>query len=38
MTLPLIPPMLANPGRLPPPSADARWAYETKQDGQRAVV
>ncbi|MFG3006621.1 ATP-dependent DNA ligase [Streptomyces calvus] len=38
MTLPLIPPMLATPGTLPPPAADARYAYETKQDGQRAVV
>lgn len=36
--LPLIPPMLATPGRLPPAAQDARWAYETKQDGQRAVV
>ncbi|GAA1435418.1 ATP-dependent DNA ligase [Streptomyces thermospinosisporus] len=38
MKLPLIPPMLATPGTLPPPSMDHRWAYETKQDGQRAVV
>ncbi|MEU5523443.1 non-homologous end-joining DNA ligase [Streptomyces sp. NPDC093250] len=38
MTLPLIPPMLATSGSLPPPAADARWAYETKQDGQRVVV
>ncbi|MCX4767595.1 ATP-dependent DNA ligase [Streptomyces sp. NBC_01275] len=30
--------MLATPGTLPPPAQDARWAYETKQDGQRAVV
>lgn len=36
--LPLIPPMLATPGTLPPPSQDARWAYETKQDGQRVVA
>jgi bifunctional non-homologous end joining protein LigD len=36
--LPLIPPMLATPGTLPPAAQDARWAYETKQDGQRAVV
>ncbi len=36
--LPLIPPMLATPGRLPPAAQDARWAYETKQDGQRTVV
>lgn len=38
MNLPLIPPMLATPGTLPPAAQDARWAYETKQDGQRAVV
>ncbi|WP_455569065.1 ATP-dependent DNA ligase [Streptomyces griseoruber] len=38
MTLPLIPPMLATPGGLPPVAQDARWAYETKQDGQRAVL
>ncbi|MGX1372351.1 bifunctional non-homologous end joining protein LigD [Streptomyces canus] len=38
VTLPLIPPMLATPGPLPPASQDARWAYETKQDGQRAVA
>ncbi|MEU7057935.1 non-homologous end-joining DNA ligase [Streptomyces sp. NPDC046197] len=38
MTLPLIPPMLATSGTLPPAAQDARWAYETKQDGQRAVV
>jgi bifunctional non-homologous end joining protein LigD len=38
VTLPLIAPMLATPGALPPPAQDARWAYETKQDGQRAVV
>ncbi len=30
--------MLATPGTLPPPAADHRWAYETKQDGQRAVA
>ena len=36
--LPLTPPMLATPGALPPPAQDARWAYETKQDGQRATV
>ncbi|OSZ56533.1 ATP-dependent DNA ligase [Streptomyces pharetrae CZA14] len=30
--------MLATPGALPPASQDARWAYETKQDGQRVVV
>ncbi|ALV37783.1 ATP-dependent DNA ligase [Streptomyces sp. CdTB01] len=38
VTLPLIPPMLATPGTLPPASQDARWAYETKQDGQRVVA
>ncbi|MET8247589.1 ATP-dependent DNA ligase [Streptomyces sp. NPDC005202] len=38
MTLPLIPPMLATPGTLPPAAQDARWAYETKQDGQRVVA
>ncbi|NJP72632.1 ATP-dependent DNA ligase [Streptomyces sp. C1-2] len=36
--LPLIAPMLATPGSLPPARQDARWAYETKQDGQRVVV
>ncbi|WP_217548667.1 ATP-dependent DNA ligase [Streptomyces sp. GbtcB6] len=30
--------MLATPGRLPPAAQDAKWAYETKQDGQRVVV
>jgi len=30
--------MLAVPGTLPPARQDARWAYETKQDGQRVVV
>ncbi|MGW2570787.1 non-homologous end-joining DNA ligase [Streptomyces sp. NPDC001537] len=38
MTLPLIPPMLATPGSLPPAGQDSRWAYETKQDGQRVVA
>lgn len=38
VTLPQIAPMLATSGTLPPPAADARWAYETKQDGQRVVV
>ncbi|MEV6945023.1 non-homologous end-joining DNA ligase [Streptomyces sp. NPDC051172] len=38
MTLPLIPPMLATPGSLPPARQDFRWAYETKQDGQRVVA
>ncbi|MFJ6838569.1 ATP-dependent DNA ligase [Streptomyces sp. NPDC091209] len=30
--------MLATPGTLPAAGQDMRWAYETKQDGQRAVV
>ncbi|MFE9452051.1 ATP-dependent DNA ligase [Streptomyces sp. NPDC006739] len=30
--------MLATPGTLPPAAQDARWAYETKQDGQRVMV
>ncbi|MEU2356351.1 ATP-dependent DNA ligase [Streptomyces misionensis] len=30
--------MLATPGSLPPAAQDARWAYETKQDGQRVMV
>ncbi|MES5820005.1 ATP-dependent DNA ligase [Streptomyces sp. RG80] len=38
MDLPLIPPMLATSGTLPPAAQDARWAYETKQDGQRVVA
>ncbi|MFC7894455.1 non-homologous end-joining DNA ligase [Streptomyces sp. NPDC057381] len=38
MELPLIPPMLAVSGTLPSAARDARWAYETKQDGQRVVV
>src|SRR6478752_5118612 len=37
-TLPLIAPMLATPGRLPPAAADEQWAYEVKQDGQRAMA
>ncbi|MEE1735499.1 non-homologous end-joining DNA ligase [Streptomyces sp. BE147] len=36
--LPWIDPMLATPGRLPPPALDGRYAYEVKQDGQRAIV
>lgn len=36
--LPWIPPMLATPGSLPPAAVDGRWAYEVKQDGQRATV
>ncbi|MFG3320535.1 non-homologous end-joining DNA ligase [Streptomyces sp. NPDC048171] len=38
MELPRIPPMLATPGVLPPAALDGRWAYETKQDGQRVLV
>ncbi|WP_333775737.1 ATP-dependent DNA ligase [Streptomyces sp. IBSBF 3136] len=38
MKLPLIPPMLATPGSLPAAAQDERWAYETKQDGQRVMV
>jgi bifunctional non-homologous end joining protein LigD len=38
VTLPLIPPMLATAGTLPPAAQDARWAFETKQDGQRVVA
>ncbi|MCC5477565.1 ATP-dependent DNA ligase [Streptomyces sp. NPDC059680] len=30
--------MLATPGTLPPAAQDQRWAYETKQDGQRVMV
>ncbi|MGW3173639.1 ATP-dependent DNA ligase [Streptomyces sp. NPDC001153] len=30
--------MLATPGPLPPAAQDPRWAYETKQDGQRVMV
>ncbi|MGW4882486.1 ATP-dependent DNA ligase [Streptomyces sp. NPDC004262] len=30
--------MLATAGALPPAAQDDRWAYETKQDGQRAIV
>ncbi|MFE9832281.1 ATP-dependent DNA ligase [Streptomyces halstedii] len=37
-TLPRFAPMLATPGRLPSPAVDDRWAYEVKQDGQRAVI
>lgn len=36
--LPFVRPMLATPGTLPPPAQDARWAYETKQDGQRVML
>jgi bifunctional non-homologous end joining protein LigD len=38
VTLPTIDPMLATPGHLPLPGGDERWAVETKQDGQRAVL
>ncbi|MFE6495849.1 non-homologous end-joining DNA ligase [Streptomyces sp. NPDC057748] len=30
--------MLATPGSLPPAAVEDRWAFEVKQDGQRAVV
>ncbi|WP_405910675.1 non-homologous end-joining DNA ligase [Streptomyces sp. NBC_00828] len=30
--------MLATAGALPPAGQDAHWAYETKHDGQRAVI
>jgi len=30
--------MLATPGTLPSARQDARWAYETKQDGQRVIA
>ena len=33
-----IAPMLATLGELPSPDEDARWAYETKWDGARAVA
>ncbi len=36
--LPLVRPMLASPGQLPPPADEDRWAYEMKWDGVRAVV
>ncbi|MEN8652016.1 non-homologous end-joining DNA ligase [Streptomyces sp. 21So2-11] len=36
MTLPRIAPMLATPGALP--TAQEGWAYEVKQDGQRALL
>ncbi|WP_308368675.1 ATP-dependent DNA ligase [Streptomyces sp. ISL-36] len=38
MDLPRIAPMLATPGALPPPARHAEWAFETKQDGQRAIL
>ncbi|MFI6119439.1 ATP-dependent DNA ligase [Streptomyces sp. NPDC051064] len=37
-SLPRIAPMLATPGRLPSAAVDEQWAYEVKQDGQRAMV
>ncbi|WP_406288707.1 non-homologous end-joining DNA ligase [Embleya sp. NBC_00896] len=36
--LPVYAPMLATPGVLPRAGEDARWAYETKLDGQRCVA
>ncbi|MFC9759957.1 ATP-dependent DNA ligase [Streptomyces sp. NPDC056921] len=38
MELPRIAPMLAMPGSLPPTVVEDRWAFEVKQDGQRALV
>ena len=38
VTLPDFAPMLATPGPLPSPAQDDRWAYEVKQDGQRAMI
>ncbi|MFJ7201862.1 MULTISPECIES: non-homologous end-joining DNA ligase [unclassified Streptomyces] len=38
MRLPQIAPMLATPGSLPPVAVEDRWAFEVKQDGQRAMV
>ncbi|MFF1459844.1 ATP-dependent DNA ligase [Streptomyces sp. NPDC058330] len=37
-TLPRFAPMLATPGPLPSTAVDDQWAYEVKQDGQRALV
>ncbi|MFF7179229.1 ATP-dependent DNA ligase [Streptomyces sp. NPDC008121] len=37
MDLPRIAPMLATAGALPPARQDTAWAFETKQDGQRAI-
>ena len=37
-TLPLVRPMLASPGALPPQEQEQRWAFEMKWDGIRAVV
>ncbi len=36
--LPLVRPMLATAGQLPPPDQEQRWAFEMKWDGVRAVV
>ncbi|WP_406004595.1 non-homologous end-joining DNA ligase [Streptomyces sp. NBC_00987] len=36
--LPRIAPMLATAGSLPPAAVEDRWAFEEKQDGQRAMV
>jgi bifunctional non-homologous end joining protein LigD len=36
--LPLVRPMLASPGALPPPEQEQRWAFEMKWDGVRSVV
>ena len=36
--LPLVRPMLAAAGELPPPEQESRWAFEMKWDGVRAVV
>ncbi|MEV7715265.1 non-homologous end-joining DNA ligase [Streptomyces sp. NPDC088270] len=38
VSLPRIAPMLATPGALPPVAMEGRWAFEVKQDGQRAMV
>ena len=38
VSLPLVRPMLASPGALPPPEQEQRWAFEMKWDGVRAVV
>ncbi|MFD5870491.1 non-homologous end-joining DNA ligase [Streptomyces sp. NPDC060322] len=37
-SLPRFAPMLATPGHLPPAAVDEQWAYEVKQDGQRAMA
>ena len=36
--LPMVRPMLATAGELPPPAQEQRWAFEMKWDGVRAVV